>query len=284
LGNGDVRRVRRLIGADGAASVVRKAVAPALRIDLAPARVLFAHGPGGTSDAIVMRFFAGQRGYAWNFPRPDHRSIGIMLEPGNGSRSRIDRDLDTYWDLWGRCECVPTVRAGAVIGTAQHRMVRSYPSIGGDHYALLGDAAGFADPATGEGIENALRSAHMAARAYAEDGCFTAYPRLAYAELEPEFRIARRVRRHLLAWSLPIRLIESAHHHASVRALLSAMINGSNEHDPRLVRAWLREMRRSERPRGCLPRETRPSASSVCRKPSGRTAARAKEEPLGLVP
>lgn len=248
LGGGGVRRVRRVIGADGAASTVRKAVAPDLRVELAPTRVLFAHGAGSTSGAIVMRFFRSVPGYAWNFPRPDHRSIGLGLQPGDWSRSQLDADLDSYWDTWGRCECVPAIRAGAVIGTAFHARRSSYPEIGGEDFALLGDAAGFADPATGEGIQNALRSGEMAAEAYAADGSFLAYPHIAFAALEPEFRIARRVRRGLYAWDLPVRLIE-ADRHAPIHALLAAIVHGGNEHDPRLSRNWWRELRRGRRHR-----------------------------------
>jgi flavin-dependent dehydrogenase len=38
--------------------------------------------------------------------------------------------------------------------------------VGSDTWALLGDAAGFADPVTGEGIYYALRSAELFAEAY----------------------------------------------------------------------------------------------------------------------
>src|SRR6185503_10421674 len=38
--------------------------------------------------------------------------------------------------------------------------------VSGDDWALLGDAAGFADPVTGEGIYYALRSAELFAEAY----------------------------------------------------------------------------------------------------------------------
>ena len=243
LSDGAVRRIRRLIGADGAASTVRKAVAPDHRVELAPTRVLFAHGAGNTSDSIVMRFFRTVPGYAWNFPRPDHRSIGLGLEPGDWSRTRLDADLDNYWETWGRCECVPAMRAGAVIGTAFHTRRSSYPEIAADDFALLGDAAGFADPATGEGIQNALRSAQMVADAYAEHGSFSAYPRAAFAELESEFRIARKVRQVLYSWALPVRLIEAAQRHASVHALLAAIVHGGNEHDPRVLKNWWRGLR-----------------------------------------
>ncbi|MCR4340666.1 MAG: NAD(P)/FAD-dependent oxidoreductase, partial [Gemmatimonadaceae bacterium] len=249
LASGSARRVRRVIGADGAASTVRKAVDPGLRVELAPTRVIFAHGPGMTPDAIVMRFFRAIPGYAWNFPRPDHRSIGLGLEPGEWSRSRLDADLESYWDTWGRCECVPAVRAGAVIGTAFHAMRASYPEIGGSDFALLGDAAGFADPVTGEGIRNALRSAQMVAEAYAQGGSFSSYPRIAFAALEPEFRVARRMRRVLYAWDLPVRLIEAARRHSILHALLAAIVHGANEHDPRLWRSWWRELRRVRSPR-----------------------------------
>lgn len=219
-----------------------------------------------------MRFSPSVRGYAWNFPRPDHRSIGVGLEPGDWSRSRLDADLESYWNEWGRCECVPAVRAGAVIGTAMHRMPASYPAIGGSDFALLGDAAGFADPATGEGIQNALRSGGMVAEAYAADGSFSAYPRIAFAAFEHEFRTARRERRVLYAWNLHVWLIGATLRHSSLHALLAAIVNGSNEHDLRLLKGWLREFWRARRRPAESSLGTRVPVSAICRQDSGTSS------------
>jgi flavin-dependent dehydrogenase len=275
LADGAVCRVRRVIGADGAASTVRKAVAPDIRVELAPTRVLYAHGPGPAADAIAMRFVPGVRGYAWNFPRPDHRSIGVGVEPGDWSRSQLDADLERYWEVWGRCECVAAVRAGAVIGTAMRGMPAFYPAIGGLDFALLGDAAGFADPATGEGIQNALRSGEMVAEAFAAEGTFAAYPRIAFAGFEKEFGIARRVRRALYVWNLPVHLIGAARRHRSMFALLAAVANGGNEHDPRLLRRWLRQLRnpvRRSAPLGPVPRPVCRHDAIASSQPAGPAA------------
>lgn len=165
-GDGRTIHVRLLVGADGAASRVRKTVAPELDIELAPARVAYAPGAGAMSRAIGLRFFPMADGYAWDFPRPDHRSIGVGVAPGTWARDRMDAEVDRYWSDLGRCGCVYADRAGAVIGTAARPLGRRYALLGGGDYGILGDAAGFADPATGEGIPNAIRSADFLALAF----------------------------------------------------------------------------------------------------------------------
>lgn len=239
LADGRSVRCRLLVGADGAASLVRKTVAPDLPVELAPARVAFAPGAGATPEAIGLRFYRRVAGYAWDFPRRAHRSIGVGVTPGSWQRRRMDREIDRYWDELGRCSCVEAERAGAVIGTARGLRPAHYAAMGGADFALLGDAAGLADPATGEGILNALCSAEMLAETYAMDGTFARYPDMVVKRLEPEFRIARNVRRFLYGGSLAHRLIRLARRSGPARALLVAIVNGGNEHDPRLVwRMW----------------------------------------------
>lgn len=235
-------RARFLVGADGAASLVRKAVAPQLDVELAPARVVFVPGIGARPTTIGLRFYSDAAGYAWDFPRRSHRSIGVGVTPGSWQRARMDVEIDRYWRQLGRCLCSDGDRVGAVIGTARRFRRSDYRGIGGVDYALLGDAAGLADPATGEGILNALRSAAMLAEAWSTDGSFARYPGLVAMRLEPEFRIARLVRRVLHSGGRAHRLIKLAGTHPRVRALLLAIVNGGNEHDARLVRRLARSV------------------------------------------
>jgi len=248
--DGGSLRVRLLVGADGAASRVRKSVAPELDIELAPARVAFAPGAGVTPSSIGLRFFRAVDGYAWDFPRPDHRSIGVGVAPGTWARARMDAEVDRYWSDLGRCGCVYADRAGAVIGTAARPLGWRYVLLAQSDYALLGDAAGFADPATGEGIPNAIRSADFLARAFERDGSFASYPRLAVDHLEHEFAVARRVRRILYDGSLAARLIELATAHRWAYALLATVVNGGNAHDPSFIGHLGHEWRRAARVTG----------------------------------
>ncbi len=241
--DGGVAHVRLLVGADGAASRVRAVVAPELRIELAPARVAYAPGAGTTPEAIGLRFFPGMHGYAWEFPRPAHRSIGVGVAPRTWNRRRLDAEVDAYWDALGRCGCTAGARAGAVIGTAAIPLPY-YALLAQRDYALLGDAAGFADPATGEGIQNAIRSADFLAEAFERDGTFARYPAIARSNLEREFAVARRVRRVLYGGSLASDLIELAGRRRWAYALLAAVVNGGNAHDASLLRGWRAEWKR----------------------------------------
>lgn len=244
LADGRTRAVRRLVGADGATSTVRRAVAPTLSVEMAPTRVAFAPGTGPWPDAVQLRFFRGVVGYLWDFPRPDHRSVGVGVSDSDWRRPEFDREIRRYlgdgdWDEDGR-----TVWAGAVIGTAGQPHPRGYAGLGRSDYALLGDAAGLADPAFGEGIQNALRSAEFAAEAYERDGTFASYAGRAYARLEPEFRRYRAVRRFLLTRDVPDRLLRGALRNRGILAVIRALVNWENGHEPgfRLPHRWLAEL------------------------------------------
>jgi len=229
-----------LVGADGAASLVRRVAAPKFDVELAPTRVAYPRGSGPTPETAVLRFYGGIAGYLWDFPRPDHRSVGIGVPNGTWRRPRLDGEIDEHRRATESCACPPE-RAGAVIGTAQ-RGHGDYARIAGPDFALLGDAAGLADPLTGEGIQNALRSAGLLVEAWA-GGDLRAYPGLARAAFEPEFRVARIIRHSVFESEVGLRLIEKATRSRAWYGLVAAIVNGVNEHEAgpgALVRRWVR--------------------------------------------
>lgn len=243
LDDGAAAHVRLLVGADGAASTVRRATSPGLPVERLPTRMAWPVLPGDT-DTLAVRFGDPRPGYLWDFPRSDHRSVGIMaLRDAGWNRTSMDEAVEAYTAELdgapsrdsgrGRGPC-----GGAVIGTAMRRRARGYTDTGGADFALLGDAAGLADPATGEGIRNALRSAGLLARAYAEGGDFSRYPALAEAAFEPEFRAARRARRLIYRPRLVSGVIRLAARSGLVRAFLAGCFDMANESDFRLVRRW----------------------------------------------
>ena len=109
-------------------------------------------------------------------------------------------------------------------------MRRGYPEIGGEDFALLGDAAGLADPATGEGIANALRSADWAADVFERDRSFRRYGALVATRLGAELRDARWLRYLLYKRGYAVRLVVGARGRPGFSRISEALINGANEH------------------------------------------------------
>lgn len=229
LGNGSYVFTRRIVGADGAASLVRRAVRPRFRPRLAPTRVAYpALGRHGVDEALF-RFVPGMDGYVWDFPRRDHRSVGAGVSGGEASRRDMEQAMEAYWmEATEERLDRSAPRAGAVIGTAGRPHL--YTDVGGDDWALLGDAAGFADPVTGEGIRNALRSAACLADAYRSAGSFADYPARAEATFENEFRLSRWLHTSLYDGRFAAWLVGAAVRSPFLGALLTAASNGGNEH------------------------------------------------------
>jgi flavin-dependent dehydrogenase len=99
----------------------------------------------------------------------------------------------------------------------------------GDLWALLGDAAGFADPVTGEGIYYALRSAELFAEAYLA-GTPLDYEELWRKDFGRELQRASQMRRKFYGnfWGAPFteRMIHFARGHRGIRKVLGQLVAG----------------------------------------------------------
>jgi geranylgeranyl reductase family protein len=168
-GRRDVR-CRWLVGADGARSRVaqRLGVERAVR---APSRLgMVAHYDSIPDLAVSGEMHVGPGWYVGLAPLSGGRlNVGMAL-PMNGHMPRhaedrfqaaIDGIPAVAARLAGRKRLTP-IRGAAPIG---HRVARA----AGPGWLLIGDAAGFIDPFTGEGIYRALRSARAAAEALTSD-------------------------------------------------------------------------------------------------------------------
>ncbi len=240
--DGGAVEATHLLGADGAASLVRKVAAPSHHVELASTRVGYAP-VDGAPETLTVRFIAGTSGYLWDFPRRSHRSVGIGFFERSWRREKLDLGIDAYLDSDGRCgDYSAADRRGAVIGTAGigHG---DFTRVANERFALLGDAAGFADPLTGEGILNALRSADLLAEAWTREGSLEAYPASARRALGPELQRSRLMRSALLRNDPGFELIASAGNNRMAYSTVAAVINAINEHRLGaldLVRAWWR--------------------------------------------
>lgn len=185
---------RFLVGADGAASFTRRRL-----IGIFPKRDLAlafgyniaseetgpnggeAHQAGPSMDEVVVRFPREFTGYLWAFPRPGVMNFGVASKLGERSsnelRTLLTDFVSGYYD--GRMPDPARVSFfGAKIPTLD---VASWKDLqtSGDGWVLIGDAAGFADPITGEGIYYAFKSADLLADALrnsiAENGSSNVY-------------------------------------------------------------------------------------------------------------
>jgi flavin-dependent dehydrogenase len=156
-----------LLGADGAASSVRACVASKFAsTDLSLALGFYIPGIHH-QDSVVAGFQEpGFQGYLWSFPRVDHSSVGILrwLPHANAAdlRERVARFIDDRYPA----QVLAKRFYAATIPCLSVESLRSQ-RVCGAGWALLGDAAGFADAITGEGIFYALRSAELLASAVA---------------------------------------------------------------------------------------------------------------------
>jgi flavin-dependent dehydrogenase len=169
-------RARWLIGADGARSRVahRLGVERPVRV---PRRLgLVAHYEADPELDDHGEMHVGARHYVGLAPLAGGRlNVGMAL-PGDGrgpADARFSEAIEALpavaARLAGRRRLTP-IRGASPIG---HRVARA----AGPGWMLIGDAAGFVDPFTGEGIYRALRSARAASEALAcgDDGAAERY-------------------------------------------------------------------------------------------------------------
>jgi len=130
-------------------------------------------------------------GYAWVFPKAAHLSVGV-LSTQRGTRD-LHEQLERYLRLVGIVAPLEVKRHGFVIPVRPRAgaLVR-------ERVVLVGDAAGFADPLTAEGISYALRSGQLAGEAILQSGGDEVRVREHYhAELAkgilPDLRASRKI-------------------------------------------------------------------------------------------
>lgn len=152
-------RGRFLVGADGVHSRVRQLLfgdrpswfrrGLAIEADLHPA--------GSNQSDLIFDFAPIRQGYGWVFPKGDHLNVGLYTEAPD---EKLDRARLRAW-IHARFPGADAVHiTGQYLGFGADK---SHPAQG--RVFLVGDAGGFADPLTGEGIYGAIASGQAAAAA-----------------------------------------------------------------------------------------------------------------------
>jgi len=159
-------KARYVVGADGPASIVCKKFPYDTEVGFAKALEAEIRVDDKTlqqyRSTIWLEYGLIDHGYSWIFPKKNHLSIGN----GTFSKKRIDlkQNLNNFSNAKFPGEFTLIKRQGHPIpylkGTSGKFQWQKT--------LLVGDAAGFADPLTGEGIYYALKSAEVAAEVISE--------------------------------------------------------------------------------------------------------------------
>ncbi len=251
---GDQWQGPMLVAADGASSRIAKTLAgPLSKAEMEVAFGYRAPLPIEDDAPTVVAFLPGWAGYAWAFPRPDHLSFGIATTHEAFDHEALDNLLWRFMIGYYRMRADGTARLWTTrkkdnsrdelieseLRKKAERYAARIPGLTvktwdtrracGDGWALLGDAAGFADPVTGEGIYYAIRSAELFAQAYLE-GVPESYESRWRADFGRELRRAAEMRRRFYGnfWGAPFteRMIEFARAHKGIRKVLGELVAG----------------------------------------------------------
>ncbi|HUR95762.1 MAG TPA: NAD(P)/FAD-dependent oxidoreductase [Gemmatimonadales bacterium] len=164
-GQRQVLRARLTIGADGLRSLVARRLGP--RRHGRPRRMAFvAHVDGVTGMGGSAEMHVGPRGYVGLNPIGEGRTNVALVVPASHGREARGRAEGFFLES---LRAFPGLDERILRGTIARRVLATGPfaawssRVTGDGVALVGDAADFFDPFTGEGIYSALRGAALLA-------------------------------------------------------------------------------------------------------------------------
>lgn len=260
-----------LVGADGANSSIAKKFAGPLK----PSDMEVAFGyrtplPETGDVPTVIAFLPRWVGYAWAFPRLDHISFGIATTQEAFEHKPLDQLLWQFMvgyyrqregskaNIWKNSKEPGVLNIEKNLLATAERYAARIPGLSdqtwdkrrvcGDGWALLGDAAGFADPVTGEGIYYALRSAELFAETFVK-GRPEEYEERWREDFGGELRRASKMRRRFYGnfWGAPFteRMIEFARWHSGIKKVLGDLVAGEQGYvglKKKLARSALRPL------------------------------------------
>ena len=220
-----------LIGADGATSLVRRTVGTPLQPeDLSVTLGYFI--AGSVPSHMKIYFLPDFEGYIWSFPRPNHVSYGLITrsDPGWTARAKMLLTNFVIADL------------GSVVLEQAEFYSAPVPCLGprswsknqvaGERWALVGDAAGFVDPITGEGIYYAFKSAQILAETIERTSEYSAK---ANTEIGRELARAARMykrfyRGRFLGGDFRKRTVQFSERSRTLRSILGNLILGNQSY------------------------------------------------------
>ncbi|HEX4544214.1 MAG TPA: NAD(P)/FAD-dependent oxidoreductase [Candidatus Acidoferrum sp.] len=193
-----------------------------------------------TADSITIKFLPHFEGYIWSFPRNDHLSVGICGSMSSHTSAELRGHLQTF------VEQHDITTEGAkfyshVLPSPQERTL-SQRNVLGKNWALIGDAAAWVDPLTGEGLFYAIRSGELLGRSLAE-GCPEKYPAWIKAAFSTELEFAARIVRRFyrgsfLGNAVTTRMVQFMRRSPVFRQLVGDLFSGTQDYSSLKRRLW----------------------------------------------
>src|ERR1700761_4047318 len=193
-----------------------------------------------TADAITIKFLPHFEGYIWSFPRCDHLSVGICGSMASHTSSELKAHLHNFVAK----QNIPVEGArfySHVLPSPQEQTLRERTVLG-KNWALIGDAAAWVDPLTGEGLFYAMKSGHLLGKALAE-GCPEKYPAWVKAEFSAELEFAARIVRRFyrgsfLGTAVTTRMVQLMRRSPVFRQLMGDIFSGPQDYTSLKRRLW----------------------------------------------
>ncbi len=244
-----------LVGADGASSVIRGRVG----VRFKPQDFAYALGwnvkTAQSLTRVDVKYLDEYSGYLWLFPRTDHISYGIASGYRETTPARLKARLIDFIEAQDRelarelktASGNSTPRANFYAAMIPALDVSTWDGLkvcdAQQAWALVGDAAGFVDPLTGEGIYYAIKSADLLAQALLNR--VDEFNEMWRAEFGGELRRAselqhRFYRGNFAGAPLTERMVQFARRHRGVREVLRDLVAGDQGYvdlKPRLLKS-----------------------------------------------
>jgi geranylgeranyl diphosphate/geranylgeranyl-bacteriochlorophyllide a reductase len=192
------------------------------------------------ADSITIKFPSQFDGYIWSFPRCDHLSVGICGSMASHTSAQLRQHLLDFI----RNQKIPMEGAqfySHVLPSPQERTL-SQRTVLGKNWALVGDAAAWVDPLTGEGLFYAMRSGELLGKSIAEGAPekYLAWVKAAFSsELEFASRIVRRFYRgKFLGTAVTTRMVLLLRRSPVFRQLMSDLFSGTQDYTSIKRRLW----------------------------------------------
>ena len=224
-----------LVLAAGARSSLRQRLAPPLAAkDLLQT---FGYYLPSSGNLVRVQFLEGCEGYAWAFPRLDHLSVGVAAKLGELSITGLKQRLHDFMLRFGYGGPEGAPLFSHVLPALGPRSWK-HLQLAGPGWSLAGDAAGLADPITGEGIYFAMRSGELLAESI-RAGAPEDYPNRVSRDFGRKLafgsHLVRRFYRGTVGGELcTTRMIQYARRSQSFRNLMEDLVDGSQSY-PTLV-------------------------------------------------
>ena len=159
-------RARFVVGADGQHSSLVRGLRLARRLRWPPRLGLVAHLRGVPWPEDIGQMWVGTNAYVGVAPvTEDVVTVGLVT---NLPRGRLGQSASALWHALAQFPLVKQRLAGAALDEPVRGvgpLTHAVRAASGPGFLLVGDAAGFFDPFTGEGLYRALRGAELAADA-----------------------------------------------------------------------------------------------------------------------